>query len=406
MEINKTTIKEFEKLLIELGGFHELRDNGTIYRVSDGEQIAVPVGKQNLPIVLFEEGMPVGSDVVYLNPFSETMGVNRDREWFYDMLSKVLAGLIKGVVIGVCTTITEKKNAEYTVYPLVQKVLPFVDENFVKEVSKISLNDWFCIFYNKSRKTAEAQCAIFTNEFKAAHPKFRKKTWDGLEQFYLEIFRTTNLEESYSYTSQTTGIPETDAKLNIVIGIVRDIAPYVKDILGVDLQYDKLVEHMANIEGYGKLYSWAVLRRGPVVEESKPVPKSAVANGLLPQVAPAAPFNGAAPANGVQPGQVITSAAFVPPAPVAAPAAPAPTYVANPAYVTAPAPSYVAPTANYGYPPGAVVPVGMPGPAPAPMMAPMMSPMAPAMNVPGSYDPATGFTPGGTMFGGGFGGYR
>ena len=51
MEINKTTIKEFEKLLIELGGFHELRDNGTIYRVSDGEQIAVPVGKQNLPIV-------------------------------------------------------------------------------------------------------------------------------------------------------------------------------------------------------------------------------------------------------------------------------------------------------------------------------------------------------------------
>lgn len=402
MEINKQTIKEFEKLLIELGGFHELREDGTIWRKSDGVQIAVPVGKQNLPIVLFEEGMAVGNDVVYLNPFSETMGVNRDREWFYEMLSKVLAGLIKGVVVSVCTTIIEKKQTEYSVYPLINKVLPFVDENFLKEISKISLNDWFCIFYNKSRKTAEAQSAIFTEEFRAAHPKFRKKTWDGLEAFYMELFRTTRLEESYSYTSQTTGIPETDAKLNVVVGVIRDIEPYVKDILDTELHADKLIEHMANIEGYGKLYSWAVLRRGPVVEENKPVPKSAVANGLLPQVAPA-PFNGAAP-TGAQPGQVMTSAAYVTPAPVPN----APTYGAPaPQYVGTPAPMYgAAPAAApYGYPPGAVVPVGMPAPMAAPGM--MMAPAAPQVTLPGSYNPATGYTPGGTMFGGnGYGGFR
>lgn len=400
MEINKQTIKEFEKLLIELGGFHELREDGTIWRTSDGVQIAVPVGKQNLPIVLFEEGMSSGSDVVHLNPFSETMGVNRDREWFYEMLSKVLAGLIKGVVMSICTTIIEKKSSNYEIYPLVNKVLPFVDENFIKEVGKISLNDWFCIFYNKSRKTAEAQCAIFTEEFKAAHPKFRKKTWDGLEAFYMELFHTTHLEDSYTYTSQMTGVPETDAKLNIVIGVIKDIEPYVKDILDIDLNYAKLSEHMANIEGYGKLYSWAVLRRGPVVEEAKPVPKSAVANGLLPQVA-AAPFDGAAPTNGLQPGQVLTSAAYVTPAPAAAPVAAAPTYAPGPTYVGAPAPAYGAP-APYAYPPGAMVPVGMPGAVPGTMMAPM----APAVTLPGSYNPSTGYTPGGTMFGGGFGGYR
>lgn len=385
MEITKHTIKEFEKLLIELGGFHELKDDGTIWRKSDGQQIAVPMGKHNLPLVLFEEGMAAGADVIYLNPFSEGLGASRDREWFYDMLQKVIGGIIKGIIVETASKIVKKtENQNYDTYELINKVGPYCDENFIKEVEKIQLSEYFNIFYNKSRKTAEAQCGIFTDEFRAAHPKFRKKTWDGLTAFYMELFRTTKLNESYKYQSQLISIPETDAKLQIACAVINDIDQFSKDILGIDLHSKEIMEHLPNIEGYGKLYSWAILRRG-TVEKKEEKSNTPSANGLLPSAAPlpqAAPFNAAAPSGG------LVSAAMIPPAaPAYAPAAP--TYAPAPAPMMAP----------IGMGP-VMQPVGMA----QPMMQPvtMMQPvgmMQPMVATTGSYNPTTGYTPGGTMFG-------
>ena len=380
IEVTKKTIRDFDKLLIELGGFHELRDDGTIWRKSDGEQIAVPMGKHNLPLVLFEEGMPAGSNVLYLNPFSEGLGAARDREWFYDMISKVIGGIIKAIILETATNIVKKAdNKNYDTYQLINKVGPYCDENFIKEAEKIQLDDYFLIFYNKSRKTAEAQCAIFTDEFRASHNKFRKKTWDGLAAFYLEIFRTVNLEEAYHYQSQLISIPETDAKLQIACAVINDLDPYSKDILGIDLHSKELMEHLPNIEGYGKLYSWAILRRGPVVEESKPVRKETVANGILPSCAPAAPFNQAAPSGGVVSAAMVGAMPIQQMQPVGMPQPMHPVGMMQPIQQVQPV---------------CMMPVGMPG-----AMQPVG--MMPTVNLPGSYNPATGYTPGGM-----FGGYR
>jgi len=297
IEVNKETIREFSKLLIEFGGFHKLNDDGTIVSATSGEAIAIPEGKHNYPLVLFDETKPCNPDVRYLNPFSETLGVNRDKEKFFSMLSTGAAALIKAIILQTTVNIVEKKDDNYDQYMLMSKVDQFIDDKSYDEFDSIQLTDYFEIFYNKSKKTAEAQCAIFTDDFKAAHPKFRKKTWSALENFYKVLFSDTAIETVYHYQSQLISVPETDAKLHIVITVAHDIDQYCKDLLDIDLHSDRLMEHLQYIEGYAKMYSWAMVRRAEPAANA-PV-QTQTSNGSQPVVGLSSipkniPFNGAA----------------------------------------------------------------------------------------------------------------
>ena len=255
MEITADNLLAFEKLLIEIGGIYKLCDDMTIENTTTGKKVAIPQGASNKLLVVFKQGIPCG-DYAILNPFKEVLGNSKQREWFFNTLQMVVAGLVKSSMIKICKDIVMKNDENNLQFPLMSRIMDKVDETTIDELDKVRTSDIFIIFYNKKTKTAEAQSNLFTEDFKSAHSKFRKKTWEVLKVFMEEFFGTTELENEFVYQAKSVTIPETDAFLNVLIGIIRTVGTWIKDITGQDLHQHELSEHMEVLEGYAKLYAW------------------------------------------------------------------------------------------------------------------------------------------------------
>lgn len=253
-EITADNLLEFEKYLIELGGIYKLCDDLTIENTTTEKKVAIQEGTGNKLLVVFKQGMPCG-DYALLNPFKEVVGTSRPREWFFNTTQQVVAGLIKSAMIKICKDIVDKNDENNLQFPLMSRIMDKVDATTIDELDKIRTSDIFIIFYNKKTRTAEAQCNLFTEEFKSAHSKFRKKTWDVLSVFTEEFFGSTDLEE-FTYQAKSTLIPQTDAVLNVLVGVINSVQAWIKDILGIDLHATEIGEHMEVLEGYAKLYAW------------------------------------------------------------------------------------------------------------------------------------------------------
>ena len=260
IQVNENTIQEFIKLLIECDGSHEVREDHSVVCKTTGQPVTIVVAKTEKPLVVWYSGAPTTTDVVWLNPFKELAGRYPEREWFFALLSIAAGSLTKFITMKVVSDVVKASDDNYNEFALMSKIRGKVDEKTKDEIEKIGSSMFVSINYNKSRKTAEAQTELFSDQLKDAFPKIRKKTWEVMQTVFLEIFGDAAMED-FKYTSKSINIPETEAKLNIAIALFAALDPFAKDILNQDLHSAELQAHLEVLEGYAKLYEWAVVNR-------------------------------------------------------------------------------------------------------------------------------------------------
>ena len=269
IQVNEQTIQEFIKLLIECDGTHEVREDHTVFCKVTGQPISIVLAKTEKPLAIWYSGAPCTTDVVWLNPFKELAGRYPEREWFFAMLSIGIGRLTKHITMKVvkdCVTMTDDN---YNEFALMSKIRSKVDEKTNDEIDKIGPAMFVSINYNKSKKTAEAQTELFDEQLKEAFPKIRKKTWEAIHEVFKAIYGdTTTPLEDFKYTSKSLNIPETEAKLNIAIALFTSLDPFAKDILNMDLHSAELQAHLEVLEGYAKLYEWAVVNRAEYPQQN------------------------------------------------------------------------------------------------------------------------------------------
>ena len=289
MEVNQDTIFDFTKKLIELGNIYEVQEDCTIKNTVTGQLIAIPSGKRSVPLKVFKEGMETG-DYVFLMPYREPLGVNREREWFFDSLQAILGNLIKELMHKIIADAIAKKDDNYQNYAAISAVINQVDTTMLTELDKLRAPDLLFVNYNKKTKTACALSRILDPDLRSEHSKFRKKSWEVFEILYKEFIGTCTPEECYTYTSTILSIPETDAKLHVIVALAKAIGPFCRDSLDLDLHENELEMHLANLEGYAKLHAW-VSATTPTVREEPCRPW----NNTIFNSTPAASFGTSAP---------------------------------------------------------------------------------------------------------------
>ena len=255
-EINKDTLLQFEKLLIEIGDVFKVQDDYTILNVGTNQPVAVVDGKKSKIVAFFYEGMQTNDNLTILNPFKECVGINRAREWFYNSLSSLTSLMLKQLMAKMIKDAVEKKDDNYTQFPLMSRIIDKADATMIDELDKVRTLDLLTVYYNKKNKTAEAQCAIQTEEYQKDHSKYRKKTWEVFDILLTSFLGTDDMTETYSYTAKILAAPETDAKLHVIIGVLKALDPWCRDLLGINLHGDELEEHLDALEGYVKLYAF------------------------------------------------------------------------------------------------------------------------------------------------------
>ena len=256
IEVSSSTIMDFTKLLIECGDVYEVQPDYTIKNRLTGEQVQIVQGKQPKPLMIFHEGASCLNDVAWLNPFKENLGISREREWFFGVLTTLGGTLTRYIIMKLIDDGVKKKDDNYEQFELMSKISSKVDEQMLSEVDKITASSFISVYYNKREKLAEAQTELFSKELREAFPKFRKKTWEVIETIFVEIFGSTDLSE-YRYRAKLINIPETEAKLAVSLAIIKAVGPYARDILGKDLHEDEVLQHFEVLEGYSRLYAWA-----------------------------------------------------------------------------------------------------------------------------------------------------
>ena len=81
---------------------------------------------------------------------------------------------------------------------------------------------------------------------------------DSAEDYILisTFLGTDDISGTYTYTAKLLGIPETDAKLHVIIGLLSAMDPWSRDLCGINLHREELEEHLDALEGYAQLYAW------------------------------------------------------------------------------------------------------------------------------------------------------
>lgn len=258
IEVNAQTIIEFTKLLIECGGVYEVQDDYTIINKLSGEKVMIMESKEAKPLAIFHEGASSYENVKWLNPFKESLGGSKEREWFFNLITNISGTLTKYVIHKIIEDGVKRKDDNYGSFTLMSKITDKIDETMLGEIEKLTGNALVSIYYNKREKVAEAQTELFNKELHDAFPKFRKKSWEVFELIFKEIFGSEDLSE-YKYRAKLLDIPETEAKLAVAIALITHLGPFARDFLGKNLHEQELNQHFEVLEGYSKLYAWAAV---------------------------------------------------------------------------------------------------------------------------------------------------
>ncbi len=256
IEVTPSTLMDFIKLIIECGGVYEVQSDYTVKKRNDNATVMIPNGKTSRPLMIFHENATINQDVAWLNPFKETLGVSREREWFLNFIAQVGGMFTKAIMLKLISDSVNKHDENYDQFKLMSKINDKVDKTMIEEVEKLSHHVFTSVYYNKREKTAEAQTELFDSELREAFPKFRKKTWEVIETIFIELFGSNDLSE-YKYRAKLLDLPETEAKLTVAIALITAIGPLCRDILQRDLCEVELNQHLELLEGYSKIYAYA-----------------------------------------------------------------------------------------------------------------------------------------------------
>ena len=256
IEVSENSMIEFTKLLLELSGTYEVLTDRTVLALDDNKPVALKVaGNIEAPLKVFKEGDP-REGYAYLHPFKESCTNTNARGWFYHVCCVSVQVLLKKLLIKSVELAAKRSPDNTDQLEVLSKIFGKADETMISEMEKISINDLIMIYYNKKEKKATLSAFYFAQETRDKYPKFRKKTWEVIETLVEIFLDEENIEPSeiLSYTATLINIPETEAKLQVIISTIMRMSPYLKLLLNKDVHAEELAEHLKLLNGYNKLH--------------------------------------------------------------------------------------------------------------------------------------------------------
>ena len=257
IEVNEDSMIDFVKLLLEYNHSIKVTEDRTIvYNNEKKDPVSVEVvGKKMLPLRVFKEGD--GRDgYAYVHPFKESCTNTVARSWFYHMCCANVSVLLKKLILKAVELAATKGSDDPDQMVVLQSIMKDADAEMVKEIDKMKPSDIALISYNKSAKKATLNVFHNLQETKTLYNKIRKKTWPVLDTLIGVFLDETDFEntEVLSYTATLLNIPETEAKLQVIVSALMRMAPYAKLFLDKNLKVDELEQHMKLLTGYNKLH--------------------------------------------------------------------------------------------------------------------------------------------------------
>lgn len=257
-KMTQEDITSFYKLLLQFSNF-TLDDTKGVILTHDGKECLAMDPRTNTekPIRITRPGMVDDPAYTDLNPLLVLEGVQPALAWFWQTRLAGLSAIVKEIILSCLTTGVEAKDEDYDRLSLITGISSKFDKQMITDVGKINSADIFRIFYDKSRKTAEAQTELFTEGIQKKH-KFRKKTWEVVQELFLRIFGITKADdlEKYRYKATILSIPDIDAKMHVVLMVMKQIGGYVEKFMTLNIPIDELEKHVANLETYAKVSAW------------------------------------------------------------------------------------------------------------------------------------------------------
>lgn len=257
IEISENSMVEFTKLLIELSGAYEVLTDRTIMSTVEKKQCAVDVaGNKQAPLKIFKEGD--GRDnYAYLQPFKESCTNSSSRGWFYQVITFNISIILKRLIQKAVELTVNKTSTDPDQMEVLNKIIDLVDEKTIAEVNRLRHDEIVYSYYNKKTKRAILRPLITTSDLRDKYKSFRKNTWMALEILVSTFFDEEDLDDEdgiIGFTATLLNIPETEAKLHVVITAAMRLGPWAKIFLDKDLHEGELQEHLKLLTGYNKLH--------------------------------------------------------------------------------------------------------------------------------------------------------
>ena len=257
IEITEDSMIDFVKLLLEYANVFEVDENRVVRRRNeDNDPVAIEVvGGKTLPMRVFKEG-DEREGYAYLHPFKESCTNTSARSWFYHTVTDNVLVLLKKIMLKTMELAAGRSSDDPDQMKILQKIMENTDKTTVSEMEKINIKDLVTIAYNKKQKKACLYAFHLLPETQEKYPKIRKKTWQVIDTLISTFLDEDDFEdpEVLSFTATLLNIPETEAKLHVVISTLIRLEPYAKLFLDKDVHTDKLMEHIKLLSGYNKLH--------------------------------------------------------------------------------------------------------------------------------------------------------
>lgn len=234
------------KFFIEFGGIDKVNENGIIVTKENNEPIEVVYNDKTYPIKVFGWDNKLDENCRVLNLFRENV-VGDNKELGYFMVTRTVypGYFMKRILIHI---IEDKKS-----FKLPSKIQKKLNKEMKKEIEELSPKALGTINYIKKKKMTVFTVPVLRDKSKY---KIKDETKEFLEYVYKEIFGTLEFRENFQYSITVMEVPILHSTLVVLMMVFRRMAPYLKDMFGLEFDFEKYKEHLDNIREYEKLSRW------------------------------------------------------------------------------------------------------------------------------------------------------
>ena len=298
-------VKEFLSLFLESANLYTYNDDQEIIQQRDDNPvyITVEVGENKQTdrrqLYMYDEHLKV-VDGIILNPFTESVTLSPDKEWFYvsvinTTLSCATLKLLRNIHELVLDHSKEaatptKKGARKVTESIsnVEILSPMMslitDKKMLEELDSIlnSLSDpidsFFNVVYNKNNMVAKVHCLLLEDDIEKIYTKIRKKTWENWRKMMNIIFG--DIDKNYTIVAEVVGCPQFDATTKCIYELMKNAGKYYT-LAGFSIDLDELKKHINRIPLYYQKTQW--LKQAIKASKIKQEPAIPTASPNMPQ---------------------------------------------------------------------------------------------------------------------------
>jgi len=249
------SIDDFLAKLVEFSGVFYVNEDHYICMVDSDDPVCLDINGKATPLMLFHNKMPSGEFCI-LNPLVEQVGISPERKWFNNLLASAISALPKATLLTAAKEVVKGSDNMKTL-SLIGKHAKAIDAKFVKELESIKPTDYCKLFYHKGKRTAQLQSAVMDPAKQDSLGKsIRKRSWTALRGMMEILFDTKDIPGLYKHTADIIAIPETEAKVTVIIHALQALDKHFMNVLGLDVTAKELLAHLGGLADYQKKCQW------------------------------------------------------------------------------------------------------------------------------------------------------